>query len=50
MLCAESPHNVNDLVSKTPHKYLGTAASAMSHLGANGVYPERVCRASRCSS
>lgn len=38
MLCAESPHNVNDLVSKTPHKYLGTAASAMSHLGANGVY------------
>ena len=38
MLCAESPHNVNDLVSKTAHKYLGTAASAMSHLGANGVY------------
>ncbi len=38
MLCAEAPHNVNDLVSKTPHKYLGTAASALSTLGANGVY------------
>ncbi len=38
MLCAEAPHNVNDLVSKTPHKYLGTAASALCTLGANGVY------------
>ena len=36
--CAESPHNVNDLVSKTPQRYLGSAASTMSHLGANGPY------------
>src|SRR5581483_4927197 len=26
------------MVSKTPEKYLGSAASAMSHLGANGIY------------
>lgn len=38
MLCAEAPHNINDQKSKTPHLYLGSAASAMSHLGANGLY------------
>ena len=38
MLCAESPHNINDMISKTPELYLGSAASAMSHLGANGPY------------
>ena len=37
-LCAEAPHNVNDLVSKTPEMYLESGASAMRHLGANGVY------------
>lgn len=38
MVCAEAPHNINDQKSKTPHLYLGSAASAMSHLGANGLY------------
>jgi hypothetical protein len=38
MLCAEAPHNINDQKSKTPQRYLGSAASAMSHLGANGLY------------
>ena len=38
VLCAEAPHNVNDQVSKTPELYLGSAASAMAHLGANGPY------------
>ena len=38
MICAEAPHNVNDLVSKTPHRYLGTAASAFCALGVNGLY------------
>ncbi|MGH7715124.1 MAG: hypothetical protein ACREML_03905 [Vulcanimicrobiaceae bacterium] len=38
VVCAEAPHNINDMVSKTPELYLGSAASAMSHLGANGVY------------
>jgi hypothetical protein len=38
VLCAEAPHNINDQVSKTPEAILGSAASAMSHLGANGLY------------
>lgn len=38
VICAEAPHNVNDQVSKTPERYLGSAASTMSHLGANGIY------------
>lgn len=38
MLCAEAPHNINDQKSKTPALYLGSAASAMCHLGANGLY------------
>lgn len=38
MLCAEAPHNINDQISKTPESLLGSAASAMSHLGANGLY------------
>jgi hypothetical protein len=38
MICAEAPHNINDQVSKTPERYLGSAASAMAHLGANGPY------------
>jgi hypothetical protein len=38
MLCAEAPHNINDQKSKTPERYLGSAASAMCHLGANGLY------------
>ncbi len=38
VLCAEAPHNINDQVSKTPESILGSAASAMSHLGANGLY------------
>jgi hypothetical protein len=38
MLCAEAPHNVNDQVSKTPHLYLGSAASTMAHLGGNPIY------------
>ncbi|HAA93182.1 MAG: hypothetical protein CMM48_14235 [Rhodospirillaceae bacterium] len=42
VLCAESPHNINDMVSKTPELYLGSAASAMSHLGANGPYRGRL--------
>ncbi len=37
-LCAEAPHNVNDMVSKTPEMYLESGASAMRHLGANGAY------------
>jgi len=38
MLCAEAPHNINDMVSKTPESYLGSAASTMSHLGGNAIY------------
>jgi hypothetical protein len=38
VICAEAPHNINDMVSKTPQMYLESAASAMSHLGANGLY------------
>ena len=38
VFCAEAPHNINDLVSQTPEVYLESAASAMRHLGANGVY------------
>jgi len=38
MLCAEAPHNINDQKSATPQLYLGSAASAMCHLGANGLY------------
>lgn len=38
VICAEAPHNINDQKSKTPPMYLGSAASAMSHLGANGLY------------
>jgi hypothetical protein len=38
LLCAEAPHNVNDQVSKTPALYLGSAASAMAHLGGNPLY------------
>ncbi len=38
VLCAEAPHNVNDMVSKTPRAYLGSAASTMSHLGGNAIY------------
>ena len=38
VICAEAPHNINDQVSKTPERYLGSAASAMAHLGANGIY------------
>ncbi|MBI3918563.1 MAG: hypothetical protein HY322_16345 [Betaproteobacteria bacterium] len=38
VICAEAPHNINDQVSKTPQMLLGSAASAMSHLGANGPY------------
>jgi hypothetical protein len=38
MLCAEAPHNINDQVSKTPELYLGSAASAMAHLGGNPLY------------
>ncbi len=38
MLCAESPHNINDQVSKTPEMYLGSAASTMATLGGNGLY------------
>ena len=38
VFCAEAPHNINDLVSQTPDVYLESAASAMRHLGANGVY------------
>ncbi len=38
VFCTEAPHNVNDLVSKTPERYLESGASAMRHLGANGVY------------
>ena len=38
VFCTESPHNINDMVSKSPETYLETGASAMCHLGANGVY------------
>ena len=38
VFCTESPHNINDMVSKAPETYLETGASAMCHLGANGVY------------
>ena len=38
VFCTEAPHNINDMVSKSPEKYLESGASAMSHLGANGVY------------
>ncbi len=38
IICAEAPHNINDVVSKTPHLFLGSAASAMSTLGGNGLY------------
>lgn len=38
LYCGEAPHNVNDLVSKTPELYLGSVASAMAHLGANSLY------------
>ena len=38
VLCAEPPHNVNDLVSKTPQMYLGSAASTMATLGGNGLF------------
>ncbi len=38
VFCTEAPHNINDLVSKTPETYLESGASAMRHLGANGVY------------
>lgn len=36
--CAEAPHNINDQVSKTPERYLGSAASTMATLGGNGLY------------
>lgn len=38
VMCAEGPHNVNDMVSKTPQLFLGSAASTMAHLGGNAVY------------
>lgn len=38
ILCAEAPHNINDGVSKTPHLFLGSAASVMATLGGNGLY------------
>ena len=38
VFCTEAPHNINDQVSKTPETYLESGASAMRHLGANGVY------------
>ena len=38
VLCAEAPHNVNDMVSKTPQLFLGSAASTMAHLGGNAIY------------
>lgn len=38
VLCAEAPHNINDMVSKTPHAFLGSAASTMAHLGGNAIY------------
>ena len=47
VICAEAPHNVNDQVSKTPERYLRSAASAMSHLGANGIYRASV-RGEQC--
>src|SRR5215213_2199336 len=38
VMCAEAPHNVNDMVSKTPQLFLGSAASTMSTLGSNTLY------------
>jgi hypothetical protein len=38
VICAEAPHNINDMVSKTPWSYLGSAASTMAHLGGNAIY------------
>ena len=38
VMCAEAPHNVNDMVSKTPELFLGSAASTMSTLGSNTLY------------
>jgi hypothetical protein len=38
VMCAEAPHNINDMVSKTPHLFLGSAASTMSSLGSNTLY------------
>jgi hypothetical protein len=38
VICAEAPHNVNDIKSKTPRLFLGSAASTMSHLGGNAIY------------
>ncbi|OGA39620.1 MAG: hypothetical protein A3G24_25330 [Betaproteobacteria bacterium RIFCSPLOWO2_12_FULL_62_13] len=38
LICAEAPHNINDQVSKTPHMYLGSAASTMATLGGNALY------------
>ena len=38
VLCAAAPHNVNDMVSKTPQLFLGSAASTMAHLGGNAIY------------
>jgi hypothetical protein len=38
VICAEAPHNVNDMVSKSPESFLGSAASTMAHLGGNAIY------------
>ena len=38
VICAEAPHNINDMVSKTPQMYLESAASTMAALGVNGLY------------
>ncbi len=38
VMCAEAPHNVNDMVSKTPELFLGSAASTMATLGSNTLY------------
>ena len=38
VMCAEAPHNVNDMVSKTPALFLGSAASTMATLGSNTLY------------
>ena len=41
VMCAEAPHNVNDMVSKTPELFLGSAASTMATLGSNTLYVTR---------
>jgi hypothetical protein len=38
VICGEAPHNINDQVSKTPQRYLESAASTMATLGGNGLY------------